>query len=58
MDKPTVHQIVSRIVENGRASTNEELENQFEFDANEAGYSDDEIKNALASKWFPWISAR
>jgi hypothetical protein len=51
----TTNQIVNEIVENGRATNNEELENEFIFEATEAGFSDDEIADALNSEWFPWM---
>lgn len=47
--------IVKRIMENGIAKTNQELQNQFEFFAGEAGWSDEEIQQALNSPWFPSI---
>lgn len=50
----TTH-IVTSIVENGRAANNDELSHEFEFAASEAGFSDDEIKAALESPWFPWM---
>lgn len=53
--KPTINQIVIDIIENGRAANNTELENEFEFSASEAGYIEDEIKEALKSPWFPWF---
>ena len=48
-------QIVTSVIENGRAANNDELRNEFEFVATEAGFSDDEIKAALESPWFPWM---
>lgn len=47
--------IVARIVENGRAANNEELKNEFEFDASNAGFNNEEIEDVLKSPWFPWI---
>jgi len=55
MNANEISKIVSEIVENGRAVNNTELENEFEFSASEAGYGDDEIKEALESPWFPWM---
>lgn len=49
----TTNQIAEEIISNGNAATNTELENEFEFAASEEGYSDDEIKAAIASPWFP-----
>jgi predicted transcriptional regulator len=51
----TANEIVTRIIENGRVATNEELEVEFEFDASEQGWTDEKIKAALESTWFPWI---
>lgn len=45
--------IVQRIMENALAATDEELAEQFQFFADEQGWSDEEIKAALASPWFP-----
>jgi hypothetical protein len=47
--------IVKSIIENGRAANNDELQNEFEFEASEKGFNDDEIKAALESPWFPWM---
>lgn len=47
--------IVSEIVENGRAANNDELRNEFEFEASEQGFNDDEIQEAMNSPWFPWM---
>jgi hypothetical protein len=49
----TMNEIATRIIENAEASTNEELENQFEFYATEDGWTEEEIKVALESPWFP-----
>ena len=51
----TTNEIVTRIIENGSASTNEELENQFDFAADEEGYTDEQIEAAKKNPWFPWI---
>ena len=51
----SVNQIVSEIVESGEARSNDELENLFDFAANEAGYSDEKIDEAKKSPWFPWL---
>ena len=53
--KDTMAEIVERIVANGAAATNEELEIQFEFYATEDGWTDQEIQEALNSPWFPWF---
>lgn len=47
--------IIRDVMENGRAATQSELENEFEFAASEAGWTDEEIKAAIASPWFPKI---
>jgi len=49
------NQIVTSIIENGRVTSNDELRHEFEFVATEAGFSDDKIKAALESPWFPWM---
>lgn len=51
----TTATIVTRIINDGRAANNEELINEFEFDAAEAGMTDSEIEDALNSNWFPWM---
>jgi hypothetical protein len=48
-------EIVTSIIENGRAANNDELRNEFEFEASEKGFSDAEIQEALSSEWFPWM---
>lgn len=55
MSTKTMNEIATRIIENGTAATNEELENQFEYAASEDGWTDDKIKDALVSPWFPWL---
>lgn len=46
-------EIIKTITENGRATTQEELINEFEFEAQEQGWTDEEIKIAIGSDWFP-----
>jgi hypothetical protein len=53
--KLSMREIVNEIVENGRASTQEALENEFEFEASEQGWTDEKIKAAIDSPWFPQI---
>lgn len=57
MMKKTATEIAQEIMENGLATTQEELENQFEYFAREAGWSDEEIKAAIESPWFPRIKS-
>jgi hypothetical protein len=49
--------IVTDVVEWGRveSGTNEELQNEFEFEAQEQGFGREEIKAAVKSSWFPWF---
>lgn len=49
------NEIIKTITENGRLTTGtqEELENEFEFEASEQGLSDSEIQEAIVSGWFP-----
>lgn len=49
------NEIAQKIIENGRATNNEELENEFEFEAAEQGWAEEEISEALLSPWFPWF---
>mgnify|MGYP006921388727 FL=1 len=55
MDTNETTKIVASIIENGRAANNDELRNEFEFEASEKGFSDAEIQEALSSEWFPWM---
>lgn len=48
-------EIVRDIIENGRAANQTELENEFEFSASEAGWTDEEIQAAIESPWFSQI---
>ena len=57
MNENEITKNASEIIANGRAATNTELENEFEFAASEAGYSDEEINEAFKSPWFPWFNA-
>jgi len=45
--------LVTEIMENGRANSQEELENEFEFLATEREWTEEEIRAALGSDWFP-----
>jgi len=47
--------IVSTVIDNGLAATQVELENEFEFEATQQGWTDEEIKEAIDSPWFPSI---
>lgn len=47
--------IVKRIIQDGRAQDNTELEIEFTFDAQELGWDDDYIAAAMQSPWFPWL---
>ena len=47
--------IIRTVIENGRAATQEELEVEFEFEAAEQGWTDEEIQAAIQSPWFPQI---
>jgi len=51
----TANEITQHIIDNALASTNEELENQFEFFAGEDDWTDKQIADALKSPWFPWF---
>ena len=51
----TQEEIVQEIVENGRATDQTELENEFSFTASEDGWSDEKIREAIDSPWFPTI---
>lgn len=53
--KKTMPQIVRQLIENGRASTQEELIAEFEFEASEKNWSIEEIRAAIKSPWFPQI---
>ena len=55
MNASETTKIVTSIIENGRAANNDELRSEFEFEASEKGFSDDEIQEALSSEWFPWM---
>ena len=47
--------IIRTVIENGRAATQEELEVEFEFEAVNRGWADEEIQAAIQSPWFPQI---
>jgi hypothetical protein len=58
-NKMSLREILEEIFDNGRvtsSSSQEELINEFEFSATENGWSDEEIKNAISSEWFPQLS--
>ena len=55
MKTKTTDEIILRIIEDGLVENNTELENEFVFAATEAGCSDEEIRDAMASPWFPWF---
>lgn len=55
MKTMTMTEIVEKIVADGGAKNNEELEVQFEFFATEDNWTDQEIQEALSSPWFPWF---
>lgn len=46
-------EIVRIVMDNGRAQTQEELEGEFDFEAIEQGWTDEEIEQAINSPWFP-----
>jgi len=48
-------EIVRCVMDNGRAATQIELENEFEFAASERGWTAEEIRRAIESPWFPEI---
>lgn len=48
-------EIVRDVMDNGRAATQAELENEFEFAASEAGWTEEEIQAAIQSPWFSQI---
>ncbi len=49
-------EIVRTVMDNGRAASQEELEAEFDFEASEQGWTDEEIKKAVDSPWFPTFS--
>ena len=53
--KKSMSEIVQEIIENGRASSQEELVVEFEFEAAEQNWSEDEIREAINNPWFPNI---
>ena len=46
-------QIVNTVMENGRAASQKELVIEFEFEATEQGWEEEEIEAAIKSPWFP-----
>lgn len=48
-------EVIRTVMDNGRAATQVELEGEFEFEAGEQGWTDEEIRRAIASPWFPTI---
>lgn len=59
MNANEIVKIATDVVEWGRveSGTNEELQNEFEFEAQEQGFSREEIKAAIESPWFPWMKS-
>jgi len=54
--KMSMREILENIFDNGRVtpdSSQNELEEQFDFEATENGWSIKEIKEAIKSQWFP-----
>jgi hypothetical protein len=48
-------ELVREVMDNGRAADQTELESEFEFAATDAGWTNEEIQQAIASPWFPQI---
>lgn len=51
-----IREILESIFSNGRVSQDAgwaEIENEFDFEASEQGWTDQEIKEAISSDWFP-----
>lgn len=46
-------EIIRTVNDNGRASNQEEFENEFEFEATEQGWTPEQVKEAIDSPWFP-----
>ena len=47
--------VARTVMENGRAANQAELKNEFEFEASEQGWTDEEIQEAINSPFFPVI---
>ncbi len=49
----TAAEIITLIVGDGLVSSQETLETEFELEASDQGWSDEEIQAAIKSPWFP-----